>query len=1006
MLKRNVVALGHDHRECSPTYGFSCGSSFARALSALRVAHCLRTDTDSRLSHGRASALRGVRKIKGRSHGSPGCVFARQDRGGAGVVAEQPLVAASTAAWLLGKQPGPAKGRPISGRSASQHRLPAHRSSRRAQRNDRCRHQVARVGRLPCDPRSPLTLTGVAVSFSASRLTCYALLSALEEDMRAALVDALPEVAPADVVPTDVLAEASRRLGGQVPGGEKEPSLVELLPYVDYADAIKLLNRHKAALQGEFLEGFAGWKGSLERLAPIRNRVAHTRPLEVNDLPFLQDLARDLARRSLAWPSLADTLSRLEADPSFVLNLDIRFPDVDPQVKRHNLPLPDFDETGLLGRGAAEKSLLQALLGPYPVVSIVGDGGLGKTALAVKVAYELLDDPNQQFDAVVWTTAKAKQLTNTEVTRIEGAIQDSLGMFSAAARELAGPVTVEDPLAEVLSYMESFRILLILDNLETVLDARLRDFLSRLPRDSKVLITSRIGLGSLEWPYKLNRLEDADGAALLRATAKSRGLTALARSEQGLLKNYSRRMKGHPLYLKWFVSVVQAGGRPEDALADSSKFLDFCMSNVYEYLSEPGRAVLRSLQALPGRHSQAELSEVTLLPVDDLQKALALLVTTNFVNLQTVDRGGALSTEYEVTEFARVYLDRRHPLGSAQRQDLVRRHERLLQQGVRLANANAADPHDERSLRVSGTGDVSVASRLLTALSSAERGDGAHALSMVREAQLLQPEYHEAYRFEALIHDRMGDLSSASDAYERAMEHAAGDALCQYHAGRFFLRRGAAPERGLTLLQEAARTRRDDQVLRMEIARAHLQCGDQQSAFDAALSLLSTGGAVAQGEMVGLALRAGNGLAHRLIDSGDTPRALERIEEMLDAVGPVSELGSEDNLIRLAQTGALLDRARAGLADAYHARVAERLSARLLEGPGLPSAVRHGTVARKKESFGFLRRSGAGDLFFGRRSVQPADAFDRLQVGDEIAYEEGKDLDGRPCAVRVFSLQD
>ncbi len=846
------------------------------------------------------------------------------------------------------------------------------------------------------------------MAFSASRLTCYALLSALEEDMRAALVEALPGADPYTVVPADIAAEARRRMSRQQEP-EADTGLAKVLPFVDFGDALGLLNRHKDNLPGPFKTELKTWQPSLQRLIPIRNRVAHTRPLEINDLPFVQDLSRGLARHRSAWPTVDDTLTRLSTDPSFVLNLDIRFADVEPEVKRHNLPLPDFDDTGLLGRATAEKSLLQMLRGPFPVISLVGDGGLGKTALAVKAAYALLDDPKHAFDAIVWTTAKAAQLTNTEVVRIEGAIRDSLGMFDAAARELAGSVGVEDPLSEVLSYMESFRILLILDNLETVLDARLRDFLARLPRDSKVLITSRIGLGSMELPLKLGRLEVEDGAALLRATAKSRGLEVLSRAEQEVLRKFTQRMKGHPLYIKWFVSVVQAGSRPEDVLADSGDFLDFCMSNVYEYLNESSRAALRCLQGLPGRHSQAELSELTKMPVDELQGALAQLITTNFVNLQPVARGGALSSEYEVTEFAQVYLDRRHPLGRLQRTELAEQYDRLLQQGVRLANASVADPYAERSLNVGGgPGDVSIASRLLTALSRDDRGESGEALGMVREAQLLAPEYYESYRVEAMLQDKAGDIGRAVDAYERALEHADGDASCLYHAARFFLRRAADPQRGLALLQEAARSRRDDPILQLEIVRGHLQCGNPDSALDGALGLLRGSTSAVRRDACALALRAATQAAQKCLECDDANRALERLEELVDVVLPLVDLSDPTQQARFVQARALVDRVSTSTADAYLRRSAVRLAERMSEQTAHAADLRYARVVRLRtdKGFGFLKVSGVQDLFFGRHTVVPTGTFDHLSVGDEVCYQEGRDREGRPCAVRVLPLAD
>ncbi|WP_166435902.1 NB-ARC domain-containing protein [Cellulomonas shaoxiangyii] len=845
------------------------------------------------------------------------------------------------------------------------------------------------------------------MSFSASRLTCYALLSALEEDLRLALVEALPGVTPDEALPSDVLQEARRRMAKQ-PDLGTEARLTDVLPFVDFSETLHLIDRHKASLHPAFADNLPEWRPRIYQLLPIRNRVAHTRPLEIADLPTVQDLVGTLLRYRDMWPSLDGTTARIRKDPSTVLDMDIRFLDIEPDVSRHNLPLPDFDDTGLVGRASDEKKLLQMVRGPFPVISVVGDGGVGKTALALKTAYALLDEERQPFDAIVWTTAKAAQLTSTEVTRIEGAIRDSLGMLGAAARELAGSgAEINDPLAEVLAYMETFRVLLILDNLETVLDARLREFLSRLPNNSKVLITSRIGLGSLEIPLRLGPLEANDGVTLLRATARTRGVGALASAPQEVLERFIHKMRSHPLYIKWFVSVIQAGRRPEDALSGSGNFLDFCMSNVYEFLSDESLAALRCLQALPGRHSQAAIAELTDLPADALQEALAQLITTNFVSLQPVARGGGVRSEYELTEFARTYLDRRHALSQTQRTSITGRHSRILEQGARLASASVADPYGERSLTVGGPSDFGVAMKLMNAMTLHDRGDAPIAFELIQEAQILAPDYHESYRIEALLRDRENDIGGATQSYELALEHADGDPSCLYHAGRFFMRRAGDPKRGLVLLQQAARTRREDPVLQLEIVRGHIQCGDKHSALDGALGLLANHSDVAH-DAAAVAFRAALELARDHLGVGEVAEGLERLEDVADVILPALKKRDDAYHVRLVQAKGLVSRASTLATTAYLRSNADTLGQRLGSVNVRGGEMEYSRVLRvfPEKGFGFLSVPGQRDLFFGRRSVVPSGAFDRLIAGSDVCYSIGEDNEGRPCAVRVLPVSE
>src|SRR5262249_24459368 len=143
------------------------------------------------------------------------------------------------------------------------------------------------------------------------------------------------------------------------------------------------------------------------------------------------------------------------------------------------------------------------------------------------------------------------------------AISDSLGLLTNVADKLAGSKAGE-PIEEVLDYLKQFRILLVLDNLETVIDARLRDFLQRLPAGSKILITSRIGLGAFEVPFKLAPLVHNEAVHLLRALAKTRQIHYVDKLSNARLGKYCEKMHQSPGFIRWFASAVQAGRRPEE----------------------------------------------------------------------------------------------------------------------------------------------------------------------------------------------------------------------------------------------------------------------------------------------------------------------------------------------------------------------------------------------------------------------------------------------------------
>jgi LuxR family glucitol operon transcriptional activator len=232
------------------------------------------------------------------------------------------------------------------------------------------------------------------MAYSASRLTLYAIISAIEEDLRKAIVQMLPDTDPETLFGNDLWIRAlDRYRKDKDSDGVEKPTTLDLLPYIDFSDCYQLLNRKASELPKNTALFVSRATPRLERLTAIRNRVSHSRPLLFDDFSRTLETTDEFkGSGGLPWDNLRATLDRLKAEPSFVLNLSI--PEQQIGRQNNNLPLPDFDETGFVGRKRDVEDVKNLLLGAYPVLTLVGEGGLGKTALALKVAYDILDLPD------------------------------------------------------------------------------------------------------------------------------------------------------------------------------------------------------------------------------------------------------------------------------------------------------------------------------------------------------------------------------------------------------------------------------------------------------------------------------------------------------------------------------------------------------------------------------------------------------------------------------------
>lgn len=488
------------------------------------------------------------------------------------------------------------------------------------------------------------------------RLTMYALISSLERDLRDIIATyLLPVLGKDKLFPEALLKKSQERALKDNQEENDKPEL--LLEYLDLGDELQLIRSHERTIESSISSYIKTYYSSIERIISIRNRVMHARPLEFNDYTLTTDVSIELTKthRNL-WANLRTTIKDLERNPYFVSTLSI--PDVIDNTTNilHNLPPVEFDDTGFVGREKEIRELKRALLGSYPVVTVIGEGGLGKTALALKVCYDLLDDKECIFDAIVWTTAKTTKLTINEIEIIEGAISSSLGIIENAAT-LLGRQNPNEAISDLIMHLENNKILLVIDNLETVIDQNIRELVRRIPVGSRILFTTRIGLGAFDFPIPLRPLDKKESTFYFRRTAKVWSVEDLASAPGDVVDGYCDRLQHNPLFIKWFIQSVRSGQRPSVIASDPKLLLQFCLQNVFSALSFESKKVASILACVNGSQSVASLAFFSDIDSIGIQSALSFLITSNLVS---TERGRSAEDEdrYLLSPLSRLYIQK------------------------------------------------------------------------------------------------------------------------------------------------------------------------------------------------------------------------------------------------------------------------------------------------------------------------------------------------------------
>jgi len=311
----------------------------------------------------------------------------------------------------------------------------------------------------------------------------------------------------------------------------------------------------------------------------------------------------------------------------------------------HNLPQRTY--TYFVGREAELQKLTQVLL-PYPrsrhfLVTLDGIGGVGKSALALEIAYRYRDNyetllAEERFEAIIWISAKRTLLTASGIQPRQQTFSTLGDLYREIAIVLEQPqimqVDIEQRRGLVEHALSDKRTFLIVDNLETVDDEEVLTFLHELPDPTKAIVTTRHRI-DIAYTIRLTGMPHVDALTLieLEAARKSVDLPADA------IEDLYRRTGGIPLAIVWSIALMSLGYGVESVLrrlgSGHSDIARFCFEESIAHIHDrDAYRVLATLAIFEVSVNRQMLGEVTGLGQDEIGRddALAELLQLSLVN--------------------------------------------------------------------------------------------------------------------------------------------------------------------------------------------------------------------------------------------------------------------------------------------------------------------------------------------------------------------------------------
>jgi tetratricopeptide (TPR) repeat protein/triacylglycerol esterase/lipase EstA (alpha/beta hydrolase family) len=302
---------------------------------------------------------------------------------------------------------------------------------------------------------------------------------------------------------------------------------------------------------------------------------------------------------------------------------------VEPTRVPSNVPPP----SGVfVGRAREVDRIRTALASPYSTICISGLGGFGKSALALEVVSRCLKEGAEggrwpAFFGYVWISAKSGVLTFEDMLSSIATVLDQPSIVAQSPR---------DQQTEIDRVLRSSSYLVMLDNYESVTDARVVEFARSVPAPSKVLLTTRDSGPDSAFCVNVSGLNEYEYLELLTAEADRLQMPALARQDSVRLNAIYEATGGAPLAIKWVVAQLGQHGQTLDSVAralESARgdIFQEIFSKSWSLLTDASKFVLGLMPIFGSDTTRAAMQAVAIMGDEQLDDVVSELVGLNLV---------------------------------------------------------------------------------------------------------------------------------------------------------------------------------------------------------------------------------------------------------------------------------------------------------------------------------------------------------------------------------------
>ena len=648
------------------------------------------------------------------------------------------------------------------------------------------------------------------------------MITAFEKDLRELLETNLET----DDLPKDLYNKATER-------NLSADDVKSLLAELDLADYLRLINIHNEKLKItpadlNFINKYCN-----NDFIAIRNRVMHSKEPEFNDFSIVENTYKNIPDYvfSISWINIINSYKIYMSDSSYFTD---KYSEISKQKNTviHNIPKLYCDEVEFIGR-KEELYKLKELMNNQtkPIISVIGEGGVGKTALVLKLLNDYLKDNNSPFEIILWVSFKMTTLEGISFVEIDDSIKSISGMYNEI-NDFIGGKTLSSA-DELIELSKQFKTLLVLDNLETINASELKNFFYLFSNHGKILTTSRIGVNEQEVRFLLQGLSHNDVIAYTSELLEYYKLTNLFVGSKDRVR-FAEKLFNNPLVIKWAIRSLNCGEKLSNIYDNIIDAVNFCMSNVYDKLSDLSKRILQIISILNHQVCYGSLFFYLNFKVtqgDELRKSLNEIDKACFFNKSELEKGF-----YTLTPQAKNFIDNNDLVDTGTKTYIDNKRKQLNQIDQELENMAKYSPFDLFTVYIDYSSESNkIASYFLSlALLKSKDDNVKDALDYVSLAKSLSPDFYECYRVSAIINGMNKEAISLSE-FENALQKCNTNlqtAIVLYSYSEFMLRLSSDREKAMRLIERADLVTPNQKAILLQKVKILTYKGEYDSALE------------------------------------------------------------------------------------------------------------------------------------------------------------------------------